>query len=63
MMPVSAARLEQRDGEWQLDESLRLDPEWHGASVVAMKDGYLVGVLIHERPAHIASVPSELLSP
>ncbi len=63
MMPISGARLEQRNGVWQIEESLRLDPKWHGAGVVAIKDGYLVGVLIHERPAYIAAISPELVSP
>ncbi len=63
MMPVAGARLEQRGDVWQVEESLRLDPKWHGACAVAIKDGFLVGILIHDRPARIISISPEFGSP
>lgn len=45
---ASAPRLTEKDGRWQVDAELFRDAtaaDWHGAAVVAVKDGRLVGVL------------------
>ena len=59
-MPVAGARLQQRGEVWQVEESLRLDPKWHGACVIAIKDGCLVGILIHDHPARVASISRDV---
>jgi hypothetical protein len=47
--PLSVARLTEKDGRWEVDADLFRDsasPEWHGAAVVAVKDGQLIGLLL-----------------
>ena len=53
-MALSAARL---TGNLELDPTLSLGDSWHGAAVVARKDGMLVGILLVEDGARIAPVP------
>jgi hypothetical protein len=46
---VAVARLTEKEGRWQVDADLFRDTavqEWHGAAVVAVKDGQVIGVLL-----------------
>lgn len=49
-MPISAERLsvsaEPGEPGWSVDPSVPLDDQWHGASVVATRDGQVIGILI-----------------
>ena len=49
-MPISIERMSQslvpEEPGWSVDPSVPLDDQWHGASVVAARDGYVVGILI-----------------
>lgn len=45
-LPLAASRLTQNNGAWLVDPAVPVDESWHGAAVVARKDGYLVGLLI-----------------
>ena len=45
-MPLSTQRLTPSEGIWQVDGNVPLDDGWHGACVVAARDGFVIGVLI-----------------
>lgn len=45
-MPVSAQRLTADAAGWTVDPSVPLDDSWHGACVVATRDGRVIGLLI-----------------
>ncbi len=48
-LPVSANRLESTELGWKIDPSISIDPSWHGASVVSVDDGDLIGALIIDK--------------
>ncbi len=59
-MPLAASRLTKVEGKWQIDSALGLDEMWHGAPVIARKDGTLVGLmLIEDESAVVAMLSSE----
>ncbi|MCA9229249.1 MAG: MCE family protein [Planctomycetales bacterium] len=61
-MSIAAQRLSKSEAGWDIDPSVPLDDGWHGASVVATRDGYLVGILIREDDrSQVALLPEELL--
>jgi hypothetical protein len=46
---VAVARLTEKDGRWQVDADLFRDTaaqEWHGAAVMAVADGRIIGLLL-----------------
>jgi len=43
---LAAARLTQEEGHWRIDPDVPLDPTWHGAAAVSVRDGALVGLLL-----------------
>ncbi len=43
---VSAARYTPKGDHWEVDAAEPFGPEWHGAAVVATRDGALLGVLV-----------------
>lgn len=43
---VPAARYRAKDSQWTIDPEVPFDPRWHGAAVVAQKDGALIGLLL-----------------
>lgn len=44
---LSAGRFERNgDGTWQVDRSLSIPADWHGAPVLAREDGALIGLLL-----------------
>ncbi len=49
-MPVSTERMsvsvDPEEPGWSVDPSVPLDDQWHGASVVAARDGQVIGILI-----------------
>ena len=45
-LSVAAARLTAEDDAWLIDESIAFDRSLHGASVIARRDGHLVGMLL-----------------
>lgn len=47
-LPLSAARLDPQEGVWSVDPELPVDESWHGATVVARRDGFVIGVLLVE---------------
>ncbi|MDG2149950.1 MAG: MlaD family protein [Planctomycetota bacterium] len=62
--PLSLAPggLERKDDGWHIDRALPLDARWHGAPVLARKDGLLIGlVLVEEKGSRI--VPLTRLVP
>ncbi|GJM24397.1 MAG: hypothetical protein DHS20C16_08120 [Phycisphaerae bacterium] len=50
-LPLAASRLTEEEGKWRIDSALGLDEVWHGAPVIARKDGMLVGLLLVEDDA------------
>ncbi len=46
-LPIAAQRLTVVDGGWLVEPSVPLDESWHGASVIAASDGFVVGILLH----------------
>jgi paraquat-inducible protein B len=48
ILPLAAGRLQRHDGEWQIDPSFALNADAHGACIVAVRDGSLVGILVVE---------------
>lgn len=62
-LPIAAARLRVEEGAWRIDGAVGVEPELHGAPVVARSDGRLLGIVIVEEkmPARIELVePSDL---
>ena len=47
-MPLPAERMTTAESGWSVDPSVPLGDEWHGACVIAVKDGFLVGLLLHD---------------
>ena len=61
-MPLTMARSSENEDVWLVDPSMPLDSNWHGASIVARRDGFLVGVLLFaEERGEIVPVPAEAL--
>ena len=61
-IPLPAARLEAEEGNWKIDPSLPIDPDWHGASVLAVSDGKLIGVLtINQASAQVTPLTEKLV--
>jgi RND superfamily putative drug exporter len=46
---VAAARLTQDADQWRVDPEVPLDPTWHGAAAVSVRDGALVGLLLLDK--------------
>ena len=44
--PLTASSLRPVGDDWDLDHAGGLNPAWHGAPVVAVKDGKLIGLLV-----------------
>ncbi len=46
-------------GDWQLDSTLSVDHQWHGACVVAAKDGALLGIVtVEDSQAKVILLPT-----
>lgn len=61
---VDEGRLAAGDGGWTIDASVPLDASWHGAAVVARRDGTLIGMLLADqgRP-RVAPLPDPTTMP
>ncbi|NLI77663.1 MAG: MCE family protein [Candidatus Riflebacteria bacterium] len=62
-LPLQASRLTAApDGSWLVDPALGLPPAWHGAAVLALADGKVLGLLHLEagRPARVVLLPEKL---
>lgn len=58
--PLSLAPggLELKEDGWHIDRALPLDARWHGAPVLARKDGQLIGiVLVEDKGSRIVPLP------
>jgi paraquat-inducible protein B len=56
-VPITASSLLQRDGGWEIRGTKGLTPDHHGATVVSVKDGQLIGQLVfHRGKATIATI-------
>jgi hypothetical protein len=64
-LPLAAGRLKPAEAGWEIDKSLSFDEtDWHGACVVAVSDGMLVGVLaVEDRTGRVLFIPPELVKP
>ena len=47
-LPIAASSLIAKESAWELRSPTGLSPAWHGAAVIASKDGQLVGLLLFE---------------
>jgi hypothetical protein len=65
---VSVGRLKKAEGRWDVDAELLRDAvpqEWHGAAVVAVKDGQLIGLLMvaDRRKAFVVPLDKKTVRP
>jgi hypothetical protein len=65
-MPLPVERITPSDADdapgWIVDPGVPLDEQWHGASVVGVRDGYVIGILLRDDDgARIVPVAAELL--
>jgi hypothetical protein len=61
-LTLAESRLTVHDDAWQIDGSIALDEQWHGAVVVARRDGHLIGILLAADDAYrIAPLPRPLI--
>ena len=65
-MPISVERMSKSavpdEPGWSVDPSVPLDDQWHGASVVAARDGQVIGILIRSNDrSRIVPLPEELV--
>jgi hypothetical protein len=62
VLPVAASRYTARESHWHVDPSLPIGAvEYHGACVVATRDGSLIGLaLVDDRRAVVAPVPAKI---
>ena len=57
-VPIAASSLQARNGVWDVRSATGLTAAHHGAAVIAVKDGRLIGQLLFDRgKASIATVP------
>ena len=62
-MALSALRLTASDEGWIVDGNVPFDDVWHGASVVAARDGFVIGTLIRDGDrSQIIPLAEELLA-
>lgn len=62
-LPLPIERLSRAENaeEWLVDPSVPLDADWHGGSLVSIKDGHLIGiVLTTSRPARVMLIPQKI---
>jgi hypothetical protein len=58
-LPLAASRMTVEEKTWSIDAALMIDESWHGASVLARSDGYLIGVLVVEdETVQVALLPA-----
>lgn len=57
-MPLTTDRLTAEDGHWRVDPGFPLDESWHGACVMSVKEGKLLGFVLQGDDA-IIIVPIE----
>lgn len=61
-LPISAQRLTATKEGWLVEPGVPLDESWHGASVIAASDGFVVGILIRtDDRAVVAKLKGTLL--
>ena len=58
LVPIGAGRLSGGEGRWTVDSTWTVDDDWHGAPVVAVADGSIIGLfLVEDRQGAIATMP------
>jgi paraquat-inducible protein B len=65
-MPIPTERMTKSatpdEPGWSIDPSIPLDDQWHGASVVAARDGQVIGILIRSNDrSRIVPLPAEIV--
>ncbi len=61
-VPLPASRLTERANAWEVDPAVPLDADVHGAPVVAMRDGALIGLVVVEpKGRYVALITSTLI--
>lgn len=59
-IPIAASSLQARDGVWEVRSATGFGPAHHGAAIVSIKDGRLIGQLLFDRgKASIATIPAQ----
>lgn len=59
-VPIAASSLQARNSVWEVRSATGLGPAHHGAAIVSIKDGRLIGQLLFDRgKASIATIPKE----
>ncbi|NOX59634.1 MAG: MCE family protein [Planctomycetes bacterium] len=58
-LPLATARLSASGQTWLVDSALGLDGAWHGAPVIARKDGKLVGVMLVQDDSAVVALLSK----
>jgi hypothetical protein len=63
-MPLSPERISVGEAGWMIEPSLPFDDDWHGAPVIASRDGFLVGFLIRsDGRSQLVPIANDLLNP
>jgi hypothetical protein len=58
-IPLTATRLTASAGAWTVDPAVAIDESWHGACVLARRDGRLLGLLlVKDDSAKVALLPA-----
>jgi hypothetical protein len=60
-MPLSAQRLRVEATGWIVEPSVPLDDSWHGAIVIAARDGLVIGILVRDSDRSIISLLTDEL--
>ena len=60
--PIAAARCEDQRTVWRVDPVVHIDADWHGAAVLAVRDGNLIGFLSWQED-HAEIVPLRSAAP
>ena len=57
-LPLAVSRLTPIEDGWRIDPAIALDDQWHGACVIARRDGKLIGmILVMPEGARVALLP------
>ncbi|TWU22798.1 MlaD family protein [Bythopirellula polymerisocia] len=61
-IPLATDRITFENDLWTIDPEIPLDEDWHGACVLSVEDGYLIGIVVQTSEGMlIEPIPAELL--
>ena len=58
-LPVSAGQLDKHDTWWSIDPSMPISEDWHGASVLSLDDGKLIGIVLFQNGKALVALLSD----